>query len=102
MCSNKHADAFHTIDWGFDIFNYMETPRNEINELFNYGYRTTVDLAKLKCPCGNDIAGMRSATLCAACGTWTCSAECHDKFVQSQGKCLFIRNFVLNDQTRNI
>ena len=53
MCANEHVDSFHTIDWGFDIFNYMEVPRNEINEKFNYGYRTTVDLAKLKCPCGN-------------------------------------------------
>ena len=74
MCSNNHSENFHTIDWGFDIFNYMETPRNEINEKFNYGYRTTVDLMKLKCPCGNPIPGIRSSTICAACGTATCSA----------------------------
>ena len=94
MCANEHADAYHTIDWGFDIFNHMEAPRDETNEKFNLGYRTTIDLDILKCPCGNPIAGIRSSTFCAACGTATCSAECHDKFVQSKGKCLFIRNFV--------
>jgi hypothetical protein len=83
MCANEHIDDFHTMDWGFDIFNGMEPARNEINESFNKGYRTVVDLAKLKCPCGNNIPGIKSSTFCAACGTATCSAECHDKFVQS-------------------
>ena len=102
MCANEHADNFHTIDWGFDIFNVMEPPRNEINEMFNSGHQTTLDLTKLKCPCGNPIIGNKGSTICAACGTATCSAECHDKFAQSVGKCLFIRNFVPNDQTRKI
>ena len=57
ICANEHADNFHTIDWGFDIFNFMEAPRNEINEKFNKGHRTLVDLTKLKCPCGNAIPG---------------------------------------------
>ena len=99
ICANNHADKFCTIDWGFDIFNRMEAPRNELNDQFNKGHRATLDLDKLKCPCGNKIAGIRTSTICAACGTATCSAECHDKFVQSKGKCLFIRNFVSNDQT---
>ena len=81
VCSNEHADKHHQIDWGFDIFNDMEAPRNEANELFNQGYRTTVDLLKLKCPCGNPIPGIKTSTFCAACGTATCSAECHDRFV---------------------
>jgi len=90
------------MDWGFDIFNDMEPARSDLNESFNKGYRTVVDLAKLNCPCGNPIPGIKSSTICAACGTATCSAECHDKFVQSKGKCLFIRNFIANDQTRDI
>ena len=102
VCANDHADNHHTIDWGFDIFNDMEAPRNETNEIFNLGHRATVDLLKLKCPCGNQIPGIRTSSICAACGTATCSAECHDKFVQSVGKCLFIRNFVKNDQTQSI
>ena len=97
MCSNEHSDNHHTIDWGFDIFNDMEPPRNEVNENFNLGYRTTLDLMKLKCPCGNPIVGNKTATICAACGTATCSAECHDRFVQSKNKCLYIRNFIKND-----
>ena len=96
MCANHHADRFHTIDWGFDIFTAMEAPRSELNDNFNEGYKSLVDLSKLKCPCGNAIAGVPTSSICAACGTATCSAECHDKFVQSKGKCLFIRNFVDN------
>ena len=102
VCANDHAHNHHTIDWGFDIFNDMEAPRNKLNEQFNEGYRATVDLLRLKCPCGNPIVGIKSSTFCAACGTATCSAECHDKYVQSQGKCLFIRNFVQNEETQNI
>jgi len=102
ICANEHADQFHTIDWGFDIFNRMEAPRNELNDQFNRGFRAKLDLSSLKCPCGNKIAGLRTSTFCAACGTATCSAECHDRFVQSVGKCLFIRNFVSNQKTANI
>lgn len=102
MCANDHASQNHTVDWGFDIFNLMEPPRNELNEKFNEGNLTTLDMAKLKCPCGNRIPGIKTSTICAACGTATCSAECHDKFVQSKEKCLFIRNFVTNEQTSKI
>jgi len=35
ICANEHIDDNHTVDWGFDIFNYMEAPRNDVNELFN-------------------------------------------------------------------
>ena len=90
------------IDWGFDIFNVMERPRSELNVQFNEGYRATLDLDRLRCPCGNRIAGIRTSTFCAACGTATCSAECHDRYVQAQGKCLFIRNFVPNERTARI
>jgi hypothetical protein len=102
ICANSHADDFHVIDWGFDIFNAMEPPRDEKNELFNLGYTSVVDLTKLKCPCGNNIPGNLTSAFCAACGTATCSAECHDRYVQSKGKCLFIRNFIDNNQTRSI
>ena len=97
MCGNEHLDRFHTLDWGFDIFNFMEAPRSEVNEKLNQGYRVLIDFTKTHCPCGNKIAGKKYATICSSCGTATCSAECHDKFVQSQGKCLFIRNFLENE-----
>lgn len=81
MCGNEHINMHHTLDWGFDIFNFMEAPRNELNEKFNAGYRVLVDFEKAKCPCGSKIAGKKTSTVCSACGSLTCSAECHDKFI---------------------
>ena len=78
ICGNEHIDMNHTLDWGFDIFNYMEPPRNELNEKFNSGFRVLLDFGKAKCPCGNKIAGKKSSTICSSCGSATCSAECHD------------------------
>ena len=102
ICSHSHSDGNHTIDWGFDVFNAMEPPRNEINEKFNAGYRTLLDFESAKCPCGTPLVGKTSSTVCSACGTATCSAECHDHYVQSRGKCLFIRNFTINEVTSKI
>ena len=81
ICSNDHIDKYHQVDWGFDIFNHMEAPRSEENEIFNAGYRTLLDLEKVRCPCGNKIVGSKTAAICAVCGTATCSPECHDRFV---------------------
>lgn len=97
MCANDHFDMHHIVDWGFDIFNDMEAAKNEKNEAFNTGFRVLLDFEEGKCPCGNTLAGKKTSTVCAACGTATCSAECHDRFVQSKGKCLFIRNFLVNE-----
>lgn len=83
ICANDHIDMNHTVDWGFDIFNVMEPPRDDKNEAFNAGYRTLLDFEKTKCPCGSKTVGNKNTTVCAACGTATCSAECHDKYVQS-------------------
>ena len=102
ICANDHFDGHHTVDWGFDIFKDMEAPRDEKNEAFNAGYRSLLDFGKTKCPCGNPLVGKKTSAVCACCGTATCSAECHDKYVQSQGKCLFIRNFIINEQTKHI
>lgn len=81
ICANEHSDMNHTIDWGFDIFNVMEPPRNEKNEVFNAGYRSVLDFEKTHCPCGTKLAGKKDSSVCACCGTATCSAACHDKFV---------------------
>jgi len=43
ICANDHIGMHHTVDWGFDIFNTMEPPRNEVNESFNAGYRSLLD-----------------------------------------------------------
>ena len=102
MCSNHHSDLHHTIDWGYDIFKHLEAPHNTDNELFNTGYRTTLDLEELKCPCGSLIKNSKYSTMCAVCGSWTCSARCHEEYIQSKGKCIFIRNFLRNEETSNI
>ena len=81
MCSHDHVDNNHTVDWGFDVFNSMEPPRNEINEQFNAGYRTLIDWESAKCPCGTKLVGNQHSTICSACGTATCSAACHDHYV---------------------
>lgn len=61
-----------------------------------------VELEKLKCPCGNCFLDKSTSTICAACGTATCSAECHEKHVQADKKCLFINNFNKNENTKKI
>ena len=81
ICANEHIDMHHTVDWGFDIFNYMDAPRDEKNEAFNSGYRTLFDFSKAKCPCGSPLVGKKNSTICSCCGTATCSAECHDRHV---------------------
>ena len=83
IVANEHFDKHHVIDWGFDVFNAMEAPKSDENEAFNKGYRTLVDFETAKCPCGASLVGNVQATLCSACGTITCSAECHDRYVQS-------------------
>ncbi|CAI2375970.1 unnamed protein product [Moneuplotes crassus] len=101
-CSNEHFDENHQVDWGYDIFKYLESPVNSDNEHFNEGCQTTFDLDDLKCPCGRKIKDSQFSTMCAACGSWTCSAQCHEDFIQSKGKCLFIRNFLENEETASI
>lgn len=102
LCAHDHSTNNHTLDWGFDVFNAMEAPRNEVNDQFNSGYRTLIDFETARCPCGSPLLGNKNSTVCSACGTATCSAECHDYYVQSRNKCLFIRNFVDNEDTRKI
>ena len=40
--------------------------------------------------------------MCAVCGSWTCSAQCHEEFIQSKGNWVFIRNFVKCEDTKHI
>lgn len=102
ICSHEHLDSHHMVDWGFDVFNAMEPPRNELNEKFNLGHRTLIDWETAKCPCGAPLIGKKESAICSACGTATCSAACHDYFVQSRGMCLFVRNFTSSADLRNI
>ena len=61
-----------------------------------------LDLEKLDCPCGSPFLDKSTSTICAACGSATCSAECHENHIQSNHLCLFINNFNKNAETKNI
>lgn len=87
---------------GLEVFNDLELAVDEKNDTLNLGHPFTVDLEALKCPCGTPFLDKSTSSICAACGSATCSAECHAKYAQDDGKCLFIRNFVENEQTVNI
>ena len=63
MCSNDHFDNNHQIDWGYDIFKFLEPAHNDENELFNSGFRTTFDLEEMKCPCGRSIKHSRYSAM---------------------------------------
>ena len=61
-----------------------------------------LDIEKLKCPCGNHFLDKSTSTICAACGSATCSQGCHENHIQSNNLCLFINNFNRNHETKNI
>jgi hypothetical protein len=85
-----------------DVFNELTPSKEGINERFNLGYPILVELEKLQCPCGNHFLDKSSSTICIACGSATCSAECHEKHLQTNKKCLYINNFNINEKTKNI
>lgn len=101
-CGNKHFDKYCNMEWGLDIFDNLELSKNDKNEKFNLGYPFTFDMQKLKCPCGSPFLSKMSSSICSACGTATCSPECHDKYAQRENKCLFIKNFTPNAETSKI
>ena len=75
------------------MFEHLVDDKTEKADLFNRGYPTVLDLAKLKCPCGRPFLSSEESVICSACGSATCSPECHDEFFQKRDKCLFSRNF---------
>jgi len=56
----------------------------------------------LKCPCGNHFLEKSTSTICSACGSASCSSECHDQHLQSNNRCLYSRNFNVNEKTKKI
>jgi hypothetical protein len=93
MCGNQHIETSCAVDWGYDIFEHLKDEDTAKADLFNQGYPAVLDLTKLKCPCGKPFLGSPEATICAACGSATCSAQCHDQYIQSKHKCVFVNNF---------
>ena len=93
---------YQLIKGGTEIFEDYPDPINEKNERFNQGFPYLIDLKKLNCPCGAPFLSKETSTICSACGTATCSSECHNIYAQKDSNCRFIRNFIVNEQTINI
>ena len=85
-----------------DVFDELKSSKTGINERFNLGYPIILDLESLRCPCGNGFLDKSTSTICSACGSATCSDECHDKHIQANKSCLYIKNFNINEKTKNI
>ena len=48
-------------------------------------------------PKGTHFLRNEHSAFCVACGNATCSAACHDKYLQSPGLCTFAKNFQANE-----
>mmetsp|Transcript_1218 Transcript_1218/g.1280 ORF Transcript_1218/g.1280 Transcript_1218/m.1280 type:complete len:333 (+) Transcript_1218:37-1035(+) len=100
MCSHDHFDKGCNVEWGHRVFDDMKMPDSDKNVMFNQGYVTKLSLKKLKCPCGKPFVNSPSSTICSACGTATCSVQCHEKYVRSRGLCVFYKNFTFVEETK--
>ncbi len=78
---------------GYGVLENLKDQATDKADLFNRGYPCVLDLAKLKCPCGKRILDSDESTICAACGSATCSPACHQLHIQAHGDCLFYKNF---------
>lgn len=101
MCSNKHLDNLCDVQWGSAVIENLKEPINDKNIKFNLGYPFLIDLNELKCSCGKHFMESEKSAICAACGTATCSSECHKKHVSEKNDCLFKNNF-LNKNSENL
>ena len=99
---NAMLNVFFNYLGGNEVFDHILPPINDKNERFNQGYPHVINLDTLKCPCGTSFLSKQSSAICVACGTATCSAECHDKYSQSVNNCLYHVNFVKNEETLKI
>lgn len=74
---------------------------DESQTKWTLGSVVEADLANIKCPCGSlsNYKGTPildkedTAAFCAACGTATCSNECHQRHIINKGECSFHLNF---------
>lgn len=102
LCGNQHFDSLCQVEWGKDLVeNNFKLSSNTKVIRFNSGYPFKINLIKLKCPCGNDFLTNETSAICSACGTATCSAECHKKYMEDTNECLFNHNFMEDYKTVN-
>lgn len=89
---------------------------DEVQSLVNSGYSGKLYLESVECPCGktrflesrgeSNIIGTpivekeNTSAQCSACGTWTCSKKCHDKYLTKENKCTFHHNFIPEQQNK--
>lgn len=66
---------------------------------FNTGSLIHLDINKLKCICGKPAN--EHTAICAACGSATCSSECHHE-LEKQDKCKFHHNFTENAKNKSL
>jgi hypothetical protein len=97
ICSNKHLDNFCEIEWGSAVIENLKQPNSDKNIKFNLGYPFIIDLNDLNCSCGKPFLESDKSAICAACGTATCSPECHKTHVSDKNECLFKNNFLDKD-----
>ena len=102
ICGNEHIDSRCNVEWGRELSTKIKLPVSEKNIRFNRGYPFILNLNSLKCPCGTDLLESKNSSICSACGTATCSTECHEKYAEQDGLCHFKDNFFDNLETKNI
>jgi len=102
LCGNRHFDSNCEVEWGNDVIEKLKPIENQINLRFNLGYPFQINLLNLKCPCGKDFLESEKSTICSACGTATCSAECHKKYAENENNCYFNINFDDEKESKNI
>ena len=92
MCAHPHFDhgchVSHTPHKGPEI--------NPSLKGFNWGALTLLSWKDLLCSCGKPWTDGHEPTICVACGSATCSADCHLK-LQEDHQCLFFTNFTAEE-----
>ncbi|CAD8119256.1 unnamed protein product [Paramecium sonneborni] len=101
MCGNDHIGHHHPVKVSHHCYPNMNLQNNEnLSEkdnlnlttlrAFNTGSLIQLDINKLQCICGKPAD--ENTAICAACGSATCSQQCHQELV-NQDKCKFHHNF---------
>lgn len=92
ICSHAHIDYGCQVHWDYPL----APSAISVLDKFNAGYKTQIDWEELKCSCGQPWAQGTQPTICIACGTATCSDDCHLQ-LQDDHLCLFFTNLTPTD-----
>ena len=92
ICSHSHIDDSCRVEWESPLSH----TKDDLIHSLNKGCRVKLNWRKLRCICGKPWLEGKDPTICLACLTATCSAECHLQ-LQETHQCLFFTNFTPND-----